>query len=61
MTMKVTCRVETYDDPAKPSILVHSHWNEHSKVVLEVNGEKLTIVADDLIAAVKNCTNIPRN
>ena len=55
--IKVTCEVKTYDEPAKPDIRVHSHWNESSKIVLEIGEQKITVVARDLIAAVNNCAN----
>ena len=35
-----------------------SHWNEQSKVVLELEGgRRYTVVAKDLIAAISNATN----
>lgn len=55
--VKVSCEVTTYDTPAKPNIRVHTHWNEMSKVEIEINGERITVVAKDLIAAVENCTH----
>jgi len=55
--IKITNQVESYDNPAKPSIRVHSHWCERDKVVLEVEGKSVTVIADDLIAAIKNATN----
>jgi hypothetical protein len=55
--VRVTCELQTYDEPAKHSIRVHSHWNMNDRVVIEVNGEKVTIIAKDMIAAVQNCTN----
>lgn len=33
-------------------LTVRSHWNERDKVVLEIGGLRLTVVADDLAAAV---------
>lgn len=42
-------------------IIIESHWNEPSKVVIELgNGDRITVVADDLLAAIKNATNINR-
>ena len=55
--VKVTCELQTYDDPAKPNVRVHSHWNVNDRVVIEVNGEKVTVIAKDIIAAIQNCTN----
>jgi hypothetical protein len=34
--IKVTCQVDSYDDPVKPSIRVHNHWNRNEMVILEV-------------------------
>jgi hypothetical protein len=58
--IKVTCQVETYDEPRKPSIKVHAHWNENKKVVIEIGDEKVTVLVDDIIAAVQNCSNTGR-
>lgn len=61
MAVKVTNELNSYDEPAKTSVLVHSHWNEPRKVVIEFRGgEKRTITADELIAAIKNATNTVR-
>jgi hypothetical protein len=48
---EVTSRVQTYDEPAKPSILVHNHWCDRSRVVLEIGTERRTVLAVDLIKA----------
>jgi len=59
--IKVTCRVETYNEPNDaPSVIVNSHWNENKKVTLEIDGKKFTVVASDMIEAIKNCTNTAR-
>lgn len=58
--IKITCRVESYDDPIKPSILVYNHWNDKQMVVLEIGEQKITVKASDLEAAIKNCTNTGR-
>lgn len=58
MSIKVTCQVQSYDNPAKPSLFIKSDWCESSKVILEWDGKELTVVANDLIAAVQNATNI---
>jgi hypothetical protein len=55
--IKVTCRVETYDEPAKSSITVNSHWNDNDMVEIIIGEEKRTVLKKDLIAAVQNCTN----
>lgn len=56
--MKVTSEIENYDDPAKTSVRVHSHWSDKRKVVLEfVGGESRTVWADDLVSAIKNAQN----
>jgi hypothetical protein len=58
--IKVTCKVEAYDEPAKSSITVHSHWYDSSKVEIVIGEEIRTVLARDLIAAVNNCTNTAR-
>ena len=55
--IKVTCEIENYDEPAKPSIRVHNHWNNERMVVIEIGAEKVTVLAKDLKAACDNCTN----
>jgi hypothetical protein len=55
--IKVTSEVPTYDDPAKPSIKVHSHWNRNENVVLDFGDERRTVDASELKAAIDNATN----
>lgn len=55
--INVTCIVKNYDNPAKQDIKVHAHWNESHMVVIEAGGEKYTVNASDLKAAIENCTN----
>ena len=43
-----------------PLFFVASHWNENSKVIITLGGEMVTVVASDLIAAIKNATNSNR-
>lgn len=49
----MTIEIKDYSEPAKQSIRVHSHWNEGKKVELEVDGERYTVLADELISAVE--------
>ena len=58
--IKVTCKVEAYDEPAKSSITVNNHWYDNEKVEIIIGEEKRTVLARDLIAAINNCTNIAR-
>lgn len=61
MAIKVTNELNTYDEPSKTSVRIHSHWNEPKKIVIEfVGGEKRTIIASELLAAIKNATNTDR-
>jgi len=55
--IKVTCQISNYDEPAKQSIFLHNHWNRKEMIVIEINGEKYTVLAKDLISAITNCTN----
>ena len=53
--------LESTNARKEKEISVCSHWNEQSKVVIELgNGDKITLVADDLMVAIKNATNINR-
>lgn len=38
-------------------IMIINHWNRRNLIVIEVNGEKYTVVADDLKRAIDNATN----
>lgn len=67
--LKVACELSVYEDSTipeekifavKPTVKVYSHWNKNELVVLEVGERKVTVCAKDLIAAVENCTNVPR-
>jgi hypothetical protein len=62
--IKVTCEIKVYEidhsnDPDE-KVIVKSHWNEPSKVVLTVGSYERVVAAEDLIAAIKNCTNTKR-
>jgi hypothetical protein len=59
MAIKVTCEVQTYDNPAKPSIRVHSSWYDDRQVEIEVEGKRYTVMGKDLITAIEDamCVN----
>jgi hypothetical protein len=59
----VACEVREYpEDGKKPrSIVVRNHWNEHHKVVLEIDGQRYTVFAEHLEKAIKNATNAHAN
>lgn len=59
--IKVTCEVQSYDDPTKQSMRVISHWNREEMVVLEFEGKEITVLARHLKAAIDNCTNTGKN
>ena len=54
--MTVTCEIDDYSHPAQPRIRVHNAWCDSNKVELEINGERYTVVAEELISAVKRAT-----
>jgi len=39
---------------------VESHWNRDERVILVIDGERITVIAADLEAAISNATNINR-
>lgn len=39
------------------TVVVRNHWNEREKVVIEVGDLTLTVVADQMIKAIKNAQN----
>ncbi|QGY29788.1 hypothetical protein [Pantoea cypripedii] len=56
--MKVTSEIKNYDQPSKSDVQVHSHWSNNRMVVIEfIGGEKRTVWAADLIAAIQNAKN----
>jgi hypothetical protein len=58
--IKVTCKVENYDQPMKQSLIVEAHWNDDKMIVLVIDGKNYTVIASDLKAAIDNCTNTNR-
>lgn len=44
-----------------PTISVLSHWNRDSMVVLELAGQRVTVSAQDIRAAIDNATNVSRH
>lgn len=55
--IKVTCQIDNYDEPRKLDVRVHSHWCDKSKVVIEYDDKRFTVMADDMIRAIENCKN----
>ena len=56
--IKNTAEVNTYNEPGRPNIRVHSHWNRREFVELEINGERVVVVGTDLKNAIDNCMNV---
>lgn len=54
--MKVTCEIRDYSNPAKPNIIIHNAWNDSGKVELQIGNERYTVLADELISAVRRAT-----
>jgi hypothetical protein len=52
--------VETKVGGDEQRLIVASHWNYSSKVVLAYGGETITVNASDLIMAVENARNTNR-
>jgi hypothetical protein len=40
-----------------PSINISAHWNRRALVVVEIDGKKYSVIAEDIEAAVRNATN----
>lgn len=51
--MKVTIEIQDYSNPARPNIFVKSAWSDGNKAVLEVEGVQYTVLAEELISALK--------
>lgn len=63
MAIKVTNRIELYPENAKDpkgSILVHSHWNDDNKVVIEIEGKDYCVSGRDTTHAIQNAMNTNR-
>ena len=59
--MKVTCEIDDYSNPAKPCIKIHNAWNDSGKVEIEIKGERYTVVAEEMISAIKRATLTPKS
>jgi len=65
MSIKVNSVVKAYEKNGEqikglnyPLIEIQSHWNRREFVILQIgDGEKLTFLANDLIAAIVNAQN----
>ena len=56
--IKNTAQINTYNEPAKPSLKIHSHWNRRELVELEIEGERLVVSGLELKQAIDNCMNV---
>ena len=56
--IKNTSEVNTYNEPAKPSLRVHSHWNRREFVEIQIGEERFVVVGEDLKRAIDNCMNV---
>ena len=56
--IKNTAQINTYNEPAKPSLKIHSHWNRREFVELEIEGERLVVSGLELKQAIDNCMNV---
>ena len=53
--MKVTCEINDYSTPAMEEIKIHNAWADENCVVIEADGKRYTVNADELISAVQKC------
>jgi len=67
--IKVTNEVEPYEvdgnessglKSSKDLLIVESHWNRDSFVVLKYKGKSITVIASDLNSAISNATRSNR-
>lgn len=64
--IKVENTVQIYEKDGKETkhgehhLIVKSHWNYNDRVVLEFGEQNITVTEKDLLAAIKNATNIAR-
>ncbi len=59
MSIKVESAVKIYEDdePSDKKIIVSSHWNDNDFVVIKIGKKSATVIASDMIAAIKNAQN----
>jgi hypothetical protein len=65
--IKVRSEVSVYEVNGKeqaglsrPKIAIESHWNRDALVTICIGDESVTVVATDLLAAIKNACNSAR-
>lgn len=51
--MKVTVEIKDYSQPKQQCIRVHNSWNDGEKVELQIGDQYYTVVAAELISAIK--------
>lgn len=60
--IKNTAEVKTYNEPAKQSIKVHSHWNRKEFVEIQIGSDpekdRFVVAGQDLKRAIDNCMNV---
>lgn len=62
--MTVVNEIEVYEHNGtktmfgQQSMRVHSHWNDSDMVVVEVGGEKYTVVGAELERCIRNARNV---
>ena len=59
--MKVITKIKVYEingsDDVDKELEIDSHWNMKDRVTLIINGIGYTVLAEDLIKAIKNAQN----
>ena len=65
--INVTCTIGIYEinskdsDPLEEKLIIESHWNCEDRICLTINGkDEITVIANDLIEAIRNATNVNR-
>ena len=66
MNFKVCSEIQVYEIDGEDvaigqmdgtKLKIRSHWNRNNRVVLDINGIKITVIARDLELAVQNARN----
>jgi|WetSurMetagenome_2_1015567.scaffolds.fasta_scaffold01420_24 hypothetical protein len=55
--IKVACEMEPHYDTDKGNILIRSHFYNDNLIEIIIGDEKRIVKANDLKAAIDNCTN----
>ena len=54
--VKVTCQVESCDNPVQSSIYISSHWRSKRLVTILIGNETREVDADEMLKSINHCS-----